>query len=264
MNSLINKFLLLISIFLSASSSLANPFKGMKLSSSVEMEFVEIPAGSFFMGSFEDELGRESDEVRHEATIINGFEMQVTEVTQKQWISVMGSHGMSEYYDECEKCPVVYVSWNDVQRFIKKLNKKVMDGYTYRLPTEAEWEYAARGGTQTAYFFSEDKGRLGEYAWFDGNSEGKTHPVKQKKPNPYGLYDIYGNVYEWVQDWYAPYTYSSVMDPQGPSYGSLRVIRGGGWGSYAQRLRSAYRGNLYPSGHSSSIYVGFRLVRTRH
>jgi len=211
------------------------------------------------MGSFEDELGRESDEVRHEATIINGFEMQVTEVTQKQWISVMGSHGMSEYYDECEKCPVVYVSWNDVQRFIKKLNKKVMDGYTYRLPTETEWEYAARGGTQTAYFFSEDKGRLGEYAWFNKNSEDKTtHPVKQKKPNPYGLYDIYGNAGEWVQDWYDS---ELSFDPQGPVYGSDRVIRGGSWYHDFRGLRSAFRDSGSPSGRYN--FVGFRLVRTK-
>ena len=212
------------------------------------------------MGSFEDELGRRSDEVEHEVTITNNFEMQVTEVTQRQWMSVMGSNP-SEY--KCEECPVENVSWNEVQDFIMKLNKKVRDGYTYRLPTEAEWEYAARGGTQTAYFFGEDEGKLGEYAWFNKNSEGTTHPVKQKKPNRFGLYDIYGNVWEWVEDWYAEdLTSLPSVDPKGPSIGSCRVIRGGGWGSGAKTLRSAARGYSFPS-YRYDGDVGFRVVRTK-
>ena len=142
--------------------------------------------------------------------------------------------------------PVESVSWDDVQAFIEKLNAKE-GGAMYRLPTEAEWEYAARAGSITAYSFGDDAKQLGEYAWYGDNSKGETHPVGQLKPNAWGLYDMHGNVWEWVQDWYGKYAAEAVMDPQGPSAGSARVGRGGGWSAGARFCRSAYRSSPPPA-----------------
>jgi formylglycine-generating enzyme required for sulfatase activity len=141
--------------------------------------------------------------------------------------------------------------------FIQRLNAK--EGHNrYRLPTEAEWEYAARAGTTGAYSFGDDADTLGRYAWYRDNSGGKTHPVGQKEPNAWGLYDMHGNVWEWVQDWYGRYSSSSVTDPVGPSSGSPRVYRGGGWGFVAEYCRSACR--LYDAPDFSRNGLGFRLT----
>jgi formylglycine-generating enzyme required for sulfatase activity len=131
------------------------------------------------------------------------------------------------------------VSWDDAVEFCKRLSAK--EGLIYRLPTEAEWEYACRVGSTTRYCFGDDRRQLVEYAWFEGNSGGKTHPVGQKKPNAWGLYDMYGNVWEWCQDWYDAYPSGMVTDPQGPSSGSGRVYRGGSWDYVASLCRSAFR-----------------------
>ena len=198
------------------------------------MKFVRIPAGSFMMGS---NNGDSDEHPQHRVSISKPFYLQTTEVTQGQWRSVMGNNPSGFKGDDL---PVERVSWNAVQEFIVKLNAKE-GGNKYRLPTESEWEYAARAGSTTAYCFGDDEGRLGDYAWYDKNSGSKTHPVGQKKPNSWGLYDLHGNVWEWVQDWYGDYSSGSSTDPSGASSGSYRVIRGGSWYLTARGCRSAFR-----------------------
>ena len=231
---------------------------------SLGMAFKLIPAGTFTMGSPEDELGRDSDETQHQVTISNSYYMQTTEVTQAQWQAVMGSN--SAYFSGCAACPVESVSWEDAQPYITALN--AMGQGTYRLPTEAEWEYAARAGSNTA-FANGDITETGcgndpnpdEMGWYCYNSDNQTHPVAQKKPNVWGLYDMHGNVYEWCQDWYQSDLGSSpAVDPTGPESGSERVARGGGWSSGAGHCRSASRDRGTPDRRGSRI--GFRLART--
>jgi len=215
-------------------------------------KFAEICPGTFMMGSPDSEAGRDSDEgPQHQVTISKAFELQTTEVTQSQWESVMGSNPS---YFKGSDLPVEQVSWDDAQEFITKLNAK-NDGYRYRLPTEAEWEYAARAGTTGAY-----AGDLDAMAWYAQNSGPTTHPVGTKAPNAWGLYDMHGNVWEWVQDWYGDYSTSAVTDPVGPSLGSGRVLRGGDWYSYSQYCRSANRYNDSPAIRGSNL--GLRLLRT--
>ncbi|GHU48587.1 hypothetical protein AGMMS50289_25360 [Betaproteobacteria bacterium] len=181
------------------------------------------------------------------------------EVTQGEWEAVMGSNP-SKFNGRSN--PVEQVSWDDVQTFIQRLNAK--EGTRkYRLPTEAEWEYAARAGTKSTYSFGDDAGQLGAYAWYHDNSGNQTHPVGQKKPNPWGLYDMHGNVLEWVNDWYdeSYYSRSASNDPAGPSSGRLRVLRGGSWLGSAGFLRSAYRINHFTPDNRYGI-IGFRLARS--
>ncbi|MEW6267496.1 MAG: SUMF1/EgtB/PvdO family nonheme iron enzyme [Thermodesulfobacteriota bacterium] len=224
---------------------------------SLGQKFVLIPSGTFTMGSPSSESGRDDDETQHQVTISRPFYMQTTEVTQGQWRSVMGSN--PSHFKNCgDDCPVESVSWNDAQEFIGRLNAKE-GGNKYRLPSEAEWEYAARAGSRTAYSFGESQSELGQYAWYDGNSGGQTHPVGRKRPNAWGFYDMHGNVWEWCQDWYGVYPSGAVTDPQGPSSGSDRVHRGGSWLSYAQYCRSAFRAGLVPGDRFNLL--GFRLVR---
>jgi formylglycine-generating enzyme required for sulfatase activity len=188
----------------------------------MDLEMVLIPAGSFRMGSAD---GDEDEAPAHKVTINRPFYLGKYEVTQAQWEAVMGSNP-SGFKGETN--PVENVSWDDVQEFIKRLNEK--EGTTgYRLPTEAEWEYAARAGTDTHYFFGNDEGELSKYAWYEDNSGEETHPAGQMQPNPWGLYDIYGNAWEWVEDWYEEgyYAESPGTDPKGQSSGSYRVLRGG-------------------------------------
>jgi formylglycine-generating enzyme required for sulfatase activity len=216
------------------------------------MTFVKIPAGTFMMGSPDSEPGRNLDEgPQHQVTISKAFELQTTEVTQSQWQAVMGSNPS---YFKGPDLPVEQVSWDDAQAFIAKLNAK-NDGYRYRLPTEAEWEYAARAGTTGPY-----AGDLGAMAWYAPNSGGTTHPVGTKTPNAWGLYDMHGNVMEWVQDWYDGYSSSAVTDPVGPSSGSARVLRGGGWAYESQNCRSADRDSSSPDYRGGPL--GLRLLRT--
>ena len=213
------------------------------------------------MGS--EERGAYDDEKPvHSVRITQAFYLGKYAVTQRQWQVVM-ENNPSRFMGDTNR-PVEGVSWNDVQEFIRRLNAR--EGETrYRLPTEAEWEYAARAGSTTAYSFGDDDGQLDDYAWYGKNAGNTTHPVGQKLPNAWGLYDMHGNVWEWVQDWYGRYPAGSggsaeaTVDPTGPAQGANRVLRGGSWiydGRYAratQRLASAPRdrdGNL-----------GFRLAR---
>ena len=190
--------------------------------------------------------------------------MQTTEVTQKQWELIMGNN--PSYFSSCgEDCPVDNVSWNDVQEFILKLNEKEGTDI-YRLPTEAEWEYAARAGTNSALYngnitvtdCSMDS-NLDKIGWYCGNTGAKTHPVAQKEPNAWGLYDMSGNVYEWCQDWYGDYPSNSVTDPTGVADGSCRLLRGGYYASNARCCRVACRDWDSPGNRDSGY--GFRLGR---
>ena len=219
----------------------------------IGMEFKLIPAGKFTMG---DASGDE-DETPHEVTLTKPFKMGVHEVTQAQYEQVMGVNPSK--YKGADN-PVETVSWEDAVEFCRKLSELPAEkaaGNVYRLPTEAEWEYACRAGTTTKYSFGDDESELGDYAWYGVNSDQKTHPVGSKKPNAWGLYDMYGNVWEWCQDWYVDYPSGSVTDPSGATSGSVRVIRGGSWDYPAEFCRSADRNWNGPS-YRSYLY-GFRV-----
>jgi formylglycine-generating enzyme required for sulfatase activity len=220
----------------------------------VQIDFVLIPAGTFMMGSQD---GDKDEQPVHQVTISKPFYLGKYEVTQAQWEAVMGRNP-SNFTGDPQR-PVENVSWEDVQEFIRLLNVAAKST-RFRLPTEAEWEYAARAGMMTAYSFGDDVGQLGEYAWYAENSGKTTHPVGQLKPNLWGLYDMYGNVWEWVQDWYAAYTADAAVNPAGPPSSSHRVNRGGSWLDVARCCRSAFRAFDLP-GYRGGL-LGFRLVRT--
>jgi len=229
------------------------------------MKFVLIPAGTFIMGSPLNETGRDNDEEQHRVTLSRPFYMQTTEVTQWQWRTVMGENP-SHFRDCGDACPVEMVSWHDTQRFINRLNA-MAEVHTYRLPTEAEWEYAARSGSQTALSNGsltvtgcDGDAKLDRIGWYCGNSGRKSHPVAQKQPNAWGLFDMHGNVWEWCQDWYGDYPLGHVKDPSGPSAGVIRVNRGGSWWWFARFCRSANRIRYMPFDHTEDI--GFRLAIT--
>lgn len=212
--------------------------------------FVRIPAGEFMMGSGN---GAADERPVHRVRISRSLEMCKYEVTQAQWEAGMGSNP-SHY--KGANLPVENVSWEDVQQFIQKLNA-LNDGYIYRLPTEAEWEYGCRAGSTGDY-----AGALDAMAWYGNNAAGTTHPVGQKKPNSWGLYDMHGNVLEWCDDWFngSYYAQSPSVDPKGPSAGSSRVLRGGNWVLGSGFLRSAHRSGRTPGLRENDL--GFRLVRT--
>jgi formylglycine-generating enzyme required for sulfatase activity len=218
------------------------------------MKFVYIKPGSFMMGSPSSEPGRDDDETLHQVTLTKGFYLQTTEVTQGQWKRVLGSNP-SNFKNCGDDCPVEKVSWSDIQEFIAELNR-MEGGYKYRLPTEAEWEYAARAGTKGPY-----AGGLDAMAWYKDTSGGKTHAVGMKRPNAWGLYDMHGNVWEWCQDRFGGYPSGSVTDPKGASSGAGRVVRGGSWYDDARRCRSAYRGRDEPGDRYDLL--GFRLARAQ-
>jgi formylglycine-generating enzyme required for sulfatase activity len=245
--------------------------------------FMSIPKGKFMMGSSH---GEKDERPVHEVQITKGFWLSKFEITQEQWKAVMGSNPSKFTYSK--KNPVEQVSWEDSWKFIAALNAKngclkrkpFSDGTfssvrelmeargvadvpsgCYRLPTEAEWEYGARAGTTTAYSFGKSSAKLSDYGWYDGNSGKRTHPVGQKKQNPWGLHDMHGNVWEWVHDWWSDnYSSAGLVDPKGPPSGSGRGIRGGSWGISSGYLRSAFRNYYSPSGRRSPL--GFRLLRT--
>jgi formylglycine-generating enzyme required for sulfatase activity len=227
-----------------AASSLVLP---NELTNSIGMKFRLIQPGTFMMGS-----------PAHQVTLTKQYYMGNYPVTQSEYARIMGSNP-SRFKGDCH--PVEQVSWEDATAFIQKLNglpEERAAGRVYRLPTESEWEYACRAGSSRAYCFGEDEARLGEYAWYGANSGRKTHPVGQKAPNAWGLYDMHGNVWEWCSDWYGDYPSGSVRDPKGPSTGSYRVNRGGSWYDEAAHCRSADRNRNVPSNRYYSL--GFRLA----
>ena len=233
--------------------------------------FVYIAPGTFMMGSPSNEEGRRSNETQHQVTLTLGFYLQATEVTQGKWQRVMGNNPALN--TSCgSDCPVERVSWLDAVGYANALS--LADGYSecydssgsvqgggsiyactgYRLPTEAEWEYAARAGSTGAQYGMPD-----QIAWYPDNSELATHRVGERQANAWGLHDMLGNVGEWTHDWYDSYG-GPVTDPSGPASGATRGFRGGSWNHDASHLRSAYRGYGDPSGQD--FYIGFRLART--
>ena len=233
------------------------------------MEFVFIPSGTFTMGSPSSESGRSENEgPQHEVALSKGFYLGKYEVTQAQWQAVMGTTPWfgKDNVQIGSGYPATYVSWNDVQTFLEKLNDAAGNA-TFRLPTEAEWEYACRAGTTTRWSFGDDAGRLKDYAVYQENylDEANKHPHKVgcKLPNPWGLFDMHGNVWEWCSDWYdeGDYAKSPSRDLIGPRSGTLRMVRGGAWTLYnaSQCLRCAFRCPYNPTVRSND--VGFRCAR---
>jgi formylglycine-generating enzyme required for sulfatase activity len=215
----------------------------------VSFNMIKVAGGTFTMGAT-SEQGSDADSYEkptHSVTL-SDYMIGETEVTQKLWQAVMGSNPS---YFSGTNLPVEYVSWNDCQTFIKKLNQ--LTGKNFRLPTEAEWEYAARGGKKSKGYKYAGSNTLSSVAWYNDNSSGKTHPVKQKQPNELGLYDMSGNVWEWCQDWYGNYSSSSQTNPTGPTSGSDRVRRGGSWDYNAGSCCVSFRS------YSTATFYNFRL-----
>ncbi len=221
------------------------------------MRFVYIPAGSFTMGSPNNEEGRYDNEGPQHRVTLDAFEMMTTEVTQAMWQEVMGSN--PSRFTGNTNHPVEQVSWNDIQEFITRLNQRD-PGKGYRLPTEAEWEYACRAGTTTRFYSGNSDSDLSGAGWYSGNSNSTTHPVGQKSANAWGLYDMHGNVWEWCSEWYGENYYSSSpqSNPQGPSSGQYRVLRGGSWYGNTRGCRAAARLGNRPFNRNNSN--GFRVV----
>jgi len=217
---------------------------------------VVVKGGCYQMGdSFGD--GSADEKPVHEVCV-RDFQMGKYPVTQIEWVAVMGTNPSGE--PSCgETCPVENVSWNDVQEFIRRLNQR--SGKSYRLPTEAEWEYAARsGGRNEKWAGTSSESELADYAWYYNNSSYHSHPVGQKKPNGLGLYDMTGNVWEWMSDWYEEgyYARSPKDEPQGSATGQTRSLRGGFWGDLPRLVRVSRRISVAPTGHAPGY--GFRLV----
>ncbi len=220
----------------------------------VSFEMVKVEAGTFTMGATSEQANPDADEKpTHRVTLTKDYYIGKTEVTQALWKAVMGSN--PSHFNGDNK-PVEEVSWNDCQTFISKLNS--MTGKKFRLPTEAEWEFAARGGNYSRCYQYSGSNSLNDVAWFTDNSGSTTHDVATKLPNELGLYDMSGNVWEWCSDWYGSYSSNAQYDPVGPLSGSYRVRRGGSWGSFARRCRSSFRDGIYPGNGGS--YLGLRLV----
>ena len=229
----------------------------------VSFTMVLVEKGTFTMGATpEQEDPYDDEKPAHQVTLTSDYYMGETEVTQALWQAVTGSSPTtdgdqwSSSYGLGASYPAYNISWNDVQSFLTKLNS--LTGQQFRMPTEAEWEYAARGGKKSQGYQYSGGNTIGDVAWYNGNSGSKTHEVKTKQANELGLYDMSGNVWEWCADWYSDYTSAAVTDPTGPTSGSNRVRRGGRWVSGAGNCRVAYRDYFSPS--YRSIYLGFRLA----
>jgi len=230
-----------------------------EIASSVKLVMCWIPPGEFLMGSPEDEMGRCDSETQHRVKITQGFWLAKTQTTQAQWQAVMGNNP-SRF--QGEDLPVENVSWNDIcgnesgpGGFLGELNGRLPSGGRFHLPTEAQWEYACRAGTT-----GPDSGDLHEMGWYSDNSDDRTHPAGEKKPNAWGLHDMLGNVWEWCSDWYGDFDPSAVTDPTGPADGSYHVIRGGGWYSDAYFARCSYHDGFSPY-YDFDGSLGFRLAR---
>ena len=221
----------------------------------VEFKMIKVEGGTFSMGATsEQEYDALSCEKPVHSVTLSDYYIGETEVTQELWEAVMGSN--PSYFEGDNQRPVENVSWNDCQKFIKKLNR--LTGKEFRLPTEAEWEYAARGGKYSRGYKYSGSDNADEVAWYDSNSGSKTHPVKTKKDNELGLYDMSGNVWEWCNDWWGCYQSNSQTNPTGPSEGESRVLRGGGWCYFDMGVRVSRRDYLTPG--YRHIIIGLRLA----
>ncbi|MGQ9655546.1 MAG: formylglycine-generating enzyme family protein [Thermodesulfobacteriota bacterium] len=242
-----------------------------RTSNSLGMEFVLIPSGGFLMGSPPNEPFRDHDESQHKVLLSKPFYIQTTEVTQGQWKALMGQN--PSHFKECgDRCPVERVSWFDGKKFVERLNQRG-EG-RYRLPTEAEWEYVCRAGTSSAFYWGEavdcakamfgNNSLRGVVLCLDrveslGLKRDSPAPVASYPPNPWGVFDMHGNVWEWCEDWYAPYPQGEVSDPKGPGSGEMKVRRGGSWFKFGTFCRSANRNFAHPANRYST--TGLRLVR---
>lgn len=218
------------------------------------IEMVEIPGGSFLMGSPDSEKGRRPDEGPQRLVTVPTFRAGKYPVTQAQWVAVMGTNPS---HFKGKNLPVERISWFDAQEFCRRLGE--LTGDHYRLLTEAEWEYICRAESPTAYHFGDESAKLGEYAWFSENSDNRTHPVGRKKPNPFGLYDMHGNVWEWCKDvWHVNYDGAPNDRSAWNGDDERRVLRGGSWSNPSILCRSANR-CLYVHG-DHSITIGMRVA----
>lgn len=225
------------------------------LTNIIGIKLVRLEAGEFLMGCPPGESGVYDAETCHKVKLTKPYWIATTTVTQKHWQAVMGSNASS--FRSADR-PVEQVSWGDAVEFCRKLSLK--EGRLYRLPTEAEWEYACRAGTTTSYSFGDNSERLGEYAWFTYNTDfSGTRPVALKKPNAWGLYDMHRNVYEWCADWDADYPSDEVTNPTGPAEGKSRIIRGGNWSDFAPGCTWAHRNGDRPDRRGD--FIGFRVCK---
>ena len=249
------------------SSHYSAPRQPNEYVNSFGMKFIRVPAGTFMMGSPDTEIGRDSNEILHEVTLTRDYYLQATEVTQQQWLDVMGTQ--PSYFKNCGMdCPVENIRHTDAMAFINKLNKTEHTTH-YRLPTEAEWEYAARAGSTSAFFNGpmiqvEDNNQspyLDSVGWYYHNARHAPHRVALKAPNAWGFYDMHGNVWEWCSDWQRPYPFHAEVDPIGAEFSKSRIRRGGSWAHYPSYCRSAYRSWYDPEDRSPEL--GFRVAITR-
>ena len=255
----------LLVFVLAAGAAHANPEMTANLPNGATMEFVWIEPGTFLMGRPDsDPWGEDPETPQHEVTISSGFWLGKYEITQGQWQAAMGTtpwEGWRAVHSDPTH-PAVAITWEDAQTLAQRLNT-VAGEELYRLPTEAEWEYACRAGTETRWSFGDDQSFLYAYGWYRWKTLDVRQPYAQRVgellPNPWGLYDMHGNVWEHVQDWYAPYAGEPQVDPLGPTTGSRRIWRGGAFTFLAPLTRSAYRGGHYPERRAD---VGGRLLRT--
>jgi formylglycine-generating enzyme required for sulfatase activity len=231
----------------------------VEYTNSIGMKFMLIPPGEFMMGSPKSEAGRDPGrETLHRVTLTRPFEMGMHEVTQEQYEQVMGKNPSKR---DGAHHPAEAMAWSDAIEYCRKLSnlpKEKATGRVYRLPTEAEWEYVCRAGTTTAYSFGDDASKLGEYAWYIANSGKISHPIGEKNPNPWGVFGMHGNVFEWCHDWFGAYPSGSVVNPMGPTTGKSKLNRGGSVNNTSEVSRSAERGGFSPNGGHGVL--GFRVV----
>lgn len=241
------------------------------ITNTLGMKLVEIPAGEFLMGSPpSNKYATPNESPQHRVQITKAFYMGQTEVTKGQWKALMGTEPWVEARTASDdkhedEYPATYIRWEDAVEFCKKLSEK--EGTKYRLPTEAEWEYACRAGTTTNWSFGDDESQLGDYAWWGANADGNcqdekyAHEPATKKPNSFGLYDMHGNMLEWCSDWDGVYSKSLQRDPKGPKVGTQHVMRGGAWFDGIRLTRAAIRRRMEPG--SGTGLTGFRVVRVK-
>ena len=241
--------LMAISIIMRSQDKAVSSSDYIETAFGINLQMVFVQGGTFKMGTPD---GGNDEKPVHQVTLSDFF-IGKFEVTQRQWQYVMGKN--PSFFRGCDDCPVEQVSWNDVQEFIRKLNRK--SGKNYRLPTEAEWEYAAKGGNKSKGYIYSGSNIIDDVAWYNKNSDSKTHLVGQKQPNELGLYDMSGNVLEWCNDLYGRYIPRSQTNPKGASVSDCRVYRGGGWGYLPRSCRTSNRDRSGPGSHSFNL--GFRV-----